>query len=116
MTVRPLRRMSHAEETLSIQAVLPDGWTVSPAGNRSSLGERGWHIYGPFRSAPVGSIWQYRVGRFGSNFEATVLTQWGPVRSLHRKQTVAAVWVVSVVTDEMHDRADVPKRCNRCES
>ena len=109
------KRLDFDDMETQIRAALPDGWAVGPAGSRvAPFGKRGWHIYGPFRTAPVGSIWQYRLGRFRANFEAMVLTQWGPVRSLHREPSVAAVWVVSVVTDEMRGQVDAPKRCKQC--
>ena len=48
MTVRPLRRMSHAEETVSIQAVLPDGWIAKSRNlclcGRSTCGPHVWDI------------------------------------------------------------------------
>ena len=67
MTVSPLRRMSHAEETVSIQAVLPDGWiakcpTVCDCG-RVSGRHKTWHIEDVFSYGLVyGQIVEARRG------------------------------------------------------
>jgi hypothetical protein len=96
MTVRPLRRMSHAEETASIQAVLPDGW-IAKRPNVCQCGRvygrrKTWHIedvfsyglvYGQIMEAPrgdgyVGDVW---AGEYG-------------YRSTFATSVEAALWVV----------------------